>query len=61
MKHGYSLAFVAALAVSKDGAKLWSAGADRRVLEWDLATGRHRLLHPGVSGRWLASEPMPDA
>jgi predicted metal-dependent enzyme (double-stranded beta helix superfamily) len=27
--------------------------------EWDLPTGRHRLLAPGVSGRWLASEPMP--
>ena len=29
--------------------------------EWDLATGRHRILGPGASGRWLASEPMPDA
>ena len=29
--------------------------------EWDLATGRHRVLAPGVAGRWLASEPMPDA
>ena len=29
--------------------------------EWDLATGRHRVLPPGESGRWLASEPMPDA
>jgi predicted metal-dependent enzyme (double-stranded beta helix superfamily) len=27
--------------------------------EWDLATGRHRVLAPGVAGRWLASEPMP--
>ena len=27
--------------------------------EWDLATGRHRLLRPGDGGRWLASEPMP--
>jgi hypothetical protein len=27
--------------------------------EWDLATGRHRFLAPGESGRWLASEPMP--
>lgn len=27
--------------------------------EWDLATGRHRILRPGVRGRWLASEPMP--
>lgn len=29
--------------------------------EWDLATGRHRMLRPGDSGRWLAREPMPDA
>jgi predicted metal-dependent enzyme (double-stranded beta helix superfamily) len=29
--------------------------------EWDLATGRHRLLRPGDGGRWLASQPMPDA
>jgi predicted metal-dependent enzyme (double-stranded beta helix superfamily) len=28
--------------------------------EWDLATGRHRILHPGEQGRWLATEPMPD-
>ncbi|HSS37107.1 MAG TPA: hypothetical protein VLR93_12610 [Patescibacteria group bacterium] len=28
--------------------------------EWDLATGRHRILRPGDGGRWLASEPMPD-
>lgn len=28
--------------------------------EWDLATGRHRILEPGDGGRWLASEPMPD-
>jgi predicted metal-dependent enzyme (double-stranded beta helix superfamily) len=27
--------------------------------EWDLATGRHRILRPGDPGRWLASEPMP--
>ncbi len=27
--------------------------------EWDLASGRHRILGPGVPGRWLASEPMP--
>ena len=27
--------------------------------EWDLVTGRHRLLRPGDRGRWLASEPMP--
>jgi predicted metal-dependent enzyme (double-stranded beta helix superfamily) len=29
--------------------------------EWDLTTGRHRLLKPGESGRWLASETVPDA
>jgi len=29
--------------------------------EWDLATGRHRILRPGDAGRWLASEPMPPA
>ena len=29
--------------------------------EWDAATGRHRVLLPGERGRWLASEPMPDA
>ena len=28
--------------------------------EWDLATGRHRVLRPGDPGRWLASQPMPD-
>jgi predicted metal-dependent enzyme (double-stranded beta helix superfamily) len=28
--------------------------------EWDLATGRHRVLAPGDGGRWLASEPFPD-
>ena len=28
--------------------------------EWDVATGRHRVLPPGEGGRWLASEPMPD-
>ncbi len=27
--------------------------------EWDLATGRHRVLVPGDGGRWLASEPFP--
>jgi len=27
--------------------------------EWDIATGRHRILQPGDGGRWLASEPMP--
>lgn len=29
--------------------------------EWDAATGRHRILEPGDIGRFLASEPMPDA
>jgi predicted metal-dependent enzyme (double-stranded beta helix superfamily) len=29
--------------------------------EWDLASGRHRILQPGDSGRWLASEPIPAA
>ncbi len=29
--------------------------------EWDLATGRHRILRPGDAGRWLASQPMPKA
>jgi predicted metal-dependent enzyme (double-stranded beta helix superfamily) len=29
--------------------------------EWELATGRHRILRPGDAGRWLASEPMPPA
>ena len=29
--------------------------------EWDLATGRHRILRPGDPGRWLAREPMPEA
>jgi predicted metal-dependent enzyme (double-stranded beta helix superfamily) len=28
--------------------------------EWDLATGRHRVLAVGNGGRWLASEPFPD-
>jgi predicted metal-dependent enzyme (double-stranded beta helix superfamily) len=28
--------------------------------EWDLATGRSRVLRPGDGGRWLASEPFPD-
>ncbi len=27
--------------------------------EWDIATGRHRVLVPGDGGRWLASEPWP--
>jgi predicted metal-dependent enzyme (double-stranded beta helix superfamily) len=27
--------------------------------EWDLATGRHRLLAPGDGGRFLASEAFP--
>ena len=29
--------------------------------EWDLTTGRHRILQPGDPGRWLASQPMPSA
>ena len=29
--------------------------------EWDLATGRHRILEPGDGGRSLASQPMPEA
>ena len=40
------------------------AGDDQTLFtrnEWDLATGRHRLLLPGDGGRWLASQPMPDA
>lgn len=38
-------------------------GDDQTVFtrnEWDLVTGRHRLLRPGDGGRWLASQPMPD-
>lgn len=27
--------------------------------EWDLATGRHRILEPGDGGRWISSEPFP--
>jgi predicted metal-dependent enzyme (double-stranded beta helix superfamily) len=27
--------------------------------EWDLATGRHRILRAGDGGRWLATEPWP--
>lgn len=37
-------------------------GDDQRCLtrnEWDLATGRHRVLEPGDGGRWLANEPWP--
>ena len=29
--------------------------------EWDLATGRHRVLEPGDRGRWLATQPWPGA
>jgi len=29
--------------------------------EWDAATGRHRILPPGDGGRWLATEPWPEA
>ena len=38
------------------------AGEDQTRLtrnEWDLATGRHRVLGPGDRGRFLASEPLP--
>jgi predicted metal-dependent enzyme (double-stranded beta helix superfamily) len=28
--------------------------------EWDAATGRHRVLVPGDSGRWLASDDWPE-
>jgi predicted metal-dependent enzyme (double-stranded beta helix superfamily) len=37
-------------------------GDDQRRFErteWDLATGRHRVLRPGDGGRWVATEPMP--
>ena len=27
--------------------------------EWDLVTGRHRVLVPGDGGRFIASEPFP--
>jgi len=27
--------------------------------EWDPATGQHRVLQPGQSGRWLARDPWP--
>lgn len=27
--------------------------------EWDLATGRQRVLRPGDGGRWLATDPLP--
>jgi predicted metal-dependent enzyme (double-stranded beta helix superfamily) len=39
-------------------------GDDQTVFtrrEWNLATGRQRVLRPGDGGRWLASEPMPGA
>ena len=41
---------------------LIATGADQTQFtrnEWDLATGRHRLLPPGEQGRWLGSQPMP--
>jgi len=28
--------------------------------EWDVATGRHRILQPGDGGRWVSTEPFPD-
>jgi predicted metal-dependent enzyme (double-stranded beta helix superfamily) len=31
----------------------------RRRTEWDLASGRSRMLEAGDRGRWLASMPMP--
>ncbi|HEY3334047.1 MAG TPA: hypothetical protein VGK16_02330 [Candidatus Limnocylindrales bacterium] len=37
-------------------------GDDQRRFErneWDLASGRHRLLLPGDGGRWVSTEPMP--
>lgn len=40
------------------------AGDDQfqyRRNEWDLATGRHRVLEPGERGRWLATEPFPES
>lgn len=39
-------------------------GDDQRLFtrtEWDAETGRRRILAPGDGGRFLASEPMPDA
>jgi hypothetical protein len=27
--------------------------------EWDIATGRRRVLEPGDRGRWLATQPWP--
>ncbi|MFZ5443203.1 MAG: protein kinase domain-containing protein [Myxococcota bacterium] len=35
---------VSALLFSRDGRRLFSAGEDRRILEWDVATGRPRVL-----------------
>jgi predicted metal-dependent enzyme (double-stranded beta helix superfamily) len=38
-------------------------GDDQRRFErteWDLATGRRRVLVPGDGGRWVATEPLPD-
>jgi predicted metal-dependent enzyme (double-stranded beta helix superfamily) len=48
------------------GAPAWTLIllGDRQVRftrnEWDLATGRHRVLEPGDGGRWVASDPWPD-
>ena len=28
--------------------------------EWDVASGRHRILQPGDLGRWTADEPWPE-
>ena len=38
-------------------------GDDQRRFErteWDLATGRRRVLVPGDGGRWVSTEPSPD-
>ena len=29
--------------------------------EWDVATGRRRILRPGEQGRSACSDPLPDA
>lgn len=44
-----------ALVASPDGATLWSAGADRKVREWDVATGTvRRIVHDGSQVNALA-------
>jgi predicted metal-dependent enzyme (double-stranded beta helix superfamily) len=40
------------------------SGDDQRRYErteWDLASGRRRVLLPGEGGRWVSSEPFPGA